>query len=120
MRSKYRYPKLEKAMSYEKYLERKIEEARLRGANLEVKTYSKRIPKNIKDLYAGADAVYLRFIDSLIVTIQSGGKIIAHGLFETAFFRSTIKVSNREGTDDMIESANRNFLYPITEQINER
>ena len=119
MPSKYRYPKLDKSMSYEKYLERKIEEARLQGAKIEVKTYSKRVPKNIRELY-DADAVYLRSIDSLIVTLQSNKRVIAHALIATDFFRNSIKVSDREGTDEMIESANRNFLYPLTESINGR
>ena len=34
-------------------------------------------------------------------------------MLDTKFFRGTIKVTDRIGTDDMIESANRNFLYPL-------
>lgn len=115
--TKYRYPKLDKSMSYERYLGQKIEEAKLRGAEIEMKVYQKRCPAVIQKLY-DMNATYLSSIDSLIVTIQSGGKIIAHGLFETDFFRNTIKVSDREGTDDMIESANRNFLYPLENALN--
>ncbi|MBT61120.1 MAG: hypothetical protein CMA63_06195 [Euryarchaeota archaeon] len=112
MRNKYRHPKLDKAMSYEKYLETKIEEAKIQGAILNIKVYYKRIPSKIQDIY-DANAEYLRNIDSLIVTLWSNKKLIAHSLLDKKFFRGTIKVTDRIGTDDMIESANRNFLYPL-------
>ena len=54
----------------------------------------------------------LKVLDSVIVTLQSGGKIIAHALLTNSFYYDRIKVSI-EGTDDMIESVNRNFLCPL-------
>ena len=117
--TKYLHPKLDSSSSYKAFLERKIEEVKLRGAEISLKTYSKRCPAQIQKLYE-TNAVDLRNLDSVIVTLQSGGKIIAHALLTNSFYYDRIKVSDREGTDDMIESANRNFLFPLENALNER
>ena len=119
MPTKYRYPKLDSASSYKSFLERKIEDVKLRGAQVVLKTYAKRCPAKIQQLYE-MNSTDLRDMDSIIVTLQSGGKIIAHALLTNDFFYDRIKVSDREGTDDMTESVNRNFLMPIEEAINGR
>ena len=115
----YLHPKLSKAVSYEKYLESQLDKARIQGALLDMKVYYKRVPAKIQEIY-DVNAEYLRTIDSLVVTLWSNKKLIAHALLDNKFFRGTVKVTDRIGTDDMIESANRNFLYPLEIAINAR
>lgn len=116
--AKYLHPKLESSCSYKTFLERKIEEINLRGAQVSIKTYSKRCPAKIQKLYE-MNAVDLRNLDSTIVTLQSGAKIIAHALLTNNFYYDRIKIADRERTDDMIESANRNFIFPLENAIND-
>tara|TARA_Y100001937_G_scaffold117139_1_gene170029 strand:- start:7035 stop:7400 length:366 start_codon:yes stop_codon:yes gene_type:complete len=115
----YLHPKLPKSTSYEKYLESQLEKVRLRGGLIDMKVYFKRVPSKIQEVY-GVNAEYLRTIDSLIVTLWSNKKLIAHALLDNKFFRGTIKTTDRIGTDDMIESANRNFLYPLEAALDAR
>lgn len=115
--AKYLHPKLDASCSYKSFLERKIEEINIRGAQVSIKTYAKRCPAAVQKLYE-MNASDLKKLDCTIVTLQSGNKIIAHALLTNNFYYSKIKVTDREGTDDMIESANRNFIYPLENALN--
>lgn len=116
---KYIHDKLPMAMSYKKYLETEVSKLQLRGAQVVVKEYKARVPSKLLKAYEMTNK-HLKDLDSTIVTIQSGNKIIAHNLITNEFYFNTVKVSDRDGTDDIIEAANYNFLIPLEEAINER
>ena len=119
MATKYIFDKLPSSMSYKKYLETEVSKLCLRGAKVEVKDYKARCRKDLLDHY-GLTNKHLKSLDSTIVTLQSGGKVIAHTIITNEFYYTSIKVSDRDGTDDMKLSCYSNFLTPLENAINER
>lgn len=118
-KKKYTFDKLPRAMSYRQYLLQEIEKAKLRGAKVELKEYKARLPKALQDTYEMSNKD-LKELDSTMVTLQSAGKIIAHTLLTNEFWYGTIKVSERDETDDMKLSAYSNFITPMETQIDAR
>ncbi len=118
-KKKYSYDKLARAMSYKAFLEQEIGKLRLRGAKVVIKEYKARVPKDLQESYE-MTSKQMKDMTSTLVTLQSGGKIIAHSLLTNEFYHGTIKVSDREATDDMKLSAYANFLTPLGNAIDER
>ncbi len=118
-KKKYTFEALTRAMSYRHYLEEEVNKLCLRGAKVVVKEYKARVPKPMQTIYE-MDNKTMKGLESTLVTLQSGGKIIAHSLLTNDFWYGTIKKSDREATDDMKLSAYANFLTPLGAAIDER
>ena len=118
-KKKYTFDKLPRAMSYRQYLELEVGKLCLRGAKVVIKEYKARVPQNLQKIYE-MDNKTLKGLESTLVTLQSGGKVIAHSLLTNEFWYGTIKVSDRDATDDMKLSAYSNFLTPLGGAIDAR
>jgi len=118
-KKKYSFDKLPRAMSYRQFLELEVGKLCLRGAKVVIKEYKARIPKPLQTIYE-MDNKTLKGLESTLVTLQSGGKVIAHSLLTNEFWYGTIKMSERDATDDMKLSAYANFLTPLGKAIDER
>jgi len=118
-KKKYTFDKLNRAMSYRSYLEEEVNKLCLRGAKVVIKEYKARVPKPLQVIYE-MDNKTLKGLESTLVTLQSGGKVIAHSLLTNEFWYGTIKMSERDATDDMKLSAYANFLTPLGAAIDER
>ena len=118
-KKKYTFDGLTRAMSYKMFLEEEVNKQCLRGAKVVVKEYKARIPKPMQVVYE-MDNKTMKRLESILVTLQSGGKIIAHTLLTNEFWYGTIKKTDREGTDDMKLSAYANFLTPLGAAIDAR
>jgi len=113
---KYTFDKLPMAMSYKKYLETELAKMELRGVKVKLKEYKARVPNKLLKMYEMTNKM-LKDLDSVIVVLESGGKIIAHTILTNQFYFNTIKVSDRDGTDDMMLSCLANFITPLENQL---
>lgn len=113
---KYKFPKLSKSMSYKTYLEQEVTN---KCFNLSVNHFV-RPPANhpVLKLYELKSGYELAKMDAVIVTISYDKKIIAHACLDKEFYLKTVKATDREATDDMLESAYLNFLYPLETALN--
>ena len=118
-KSKYTFEKLPRGMSYRSFLEHELGLMALRGAKIKLKEYKARIPVSLAKIYE-MNNKKLKDLSSTLVVLESGGKVIAHALLTNEFWYGTIKMSDREETDDMKLSAYANFLTPLGKAIDER
>ena len=116
--AKYRYPKMSRSTSYEKEVERRLDLMRLAGAELTLKVYTSRPPARYADRF-DIDGEFLRNTDTVFVVILSGKRLVNATLVTKETWHNTVKVSDRDGTDDMLGFVD-DFLSPLENYIDSR
>ena len=116
-KAEYLYPKQPKAISYQKYLHRQVDEMKSLGAKLEIKEYTARPPKAFgDDSFNGTELKEMNLMLVLIKGPGRDGPICASTYVDKAFYYGTIKTAERADMDHMLASAHAH-LDPIWEYV---